>query len=775
MDLTRQERTGCRVAPNWTRLIRSASADEALEEIASLFDDPEGLDLEIRLNGETARDRVCLRGRDAPSDGGGECREVEVEGRPGWILSARRADGQAPTAAQLERAAGTLAAWRAARGEIARSERHLRSRARELDMLQDLGRRAAAARTWDALFADAAAVLQEGTGAEVLVVAHALSGAAEVRVFLARPVDEATVESLAARGAAAADLAPELPVRVSTERLPGFDDSHAQRRTRADGAEAAFAPIEHRGRTIASLGIVPSEPVGERTLRLFFGATNQVAIHVERLLAVHEAEQDRFRSILDSMPQAVILADRSLRVIQANRSAFDLLARLALPEGGLARIGDLDLAPLAEEVLDRGLALSEREAHVEGGTVLAATASALAGKGGRPEALVLVLADVTASRRLQAQLAQAEKLSSLGEMISGIAHELNNPLSSVLGYSQLARGAASDPKLASKLDVVYREARRCQKIVHNLLSFARRHEPERMLLSLNEVAESVIGLMAYQFHVGDVRIDKDLGPEVPAIVGDRHQLQQAVLNLISNAQQAIRGAGRGGTVSVRTWQPRPGWVSLEVRDDGPGIPEPVRSRIFEPFFTTKAPGQGTGLGLSLVEGAVQAHGGSIAVDSAEGRGTTFRIDLPVETGAAGARERRRDPEPISAETTGRILVVDNEDAVARLICEALAAVGHRTEPAHDGREALERLRHEAFDLVVADLRMPGIGGAKLYEEIELLRPGVSARILLTTGDTVSREPEAFARRHGIDVLMKPFDLDELRRAVRIQLRPRRES
>ncbi|MBZ5640124.1 MAG: response regulator [Acidobacteriia bacterium] len=777
MEPTRPDGSDRIAGPDWSRLIRVTSADAALEAIAAGFDDPESLDLVLSAPGDGAPELARHRGHAAFDDLGGRRHEARVGGRPEWTLSVRRAGGTVPGALEVERAAAALAAWRSARVEITRGEQKLRARARELDMLQDLGRSASAARTWDALFREAATVLQEGTGADLLVAAHALAGEAEVRVFLARPVTDEVIESLATEAAAAAALPRELPVRVSTERLPGFDGSHALRRASSERPAAAFVPLERRGRTAAALGILPSEPAGERMLRLFFGVANQVALHLERILAVMEAEQDRFRSILDSMPQAVILADRSLRVIQANRAAAAFLGRLA-PAGGdgrVPRVGDLDLSPLAADVLERGLTPLEQEARLEGGTVLAVTVSALAGKGGRAEALVLVLADVTERRRLQAQLAQAEKMSSLGEMISGIAHELNNPLSSVLGYSQLACRDAREPKLAARIEVVHREARRCQRIVQNLLSFARRYEPERRLLSVNEVAESVIGLMAYQFRVSDVRIEKDLGRDVPTIVGDPHQLQQAVLNLVSNAYQAIRGAGRGGVITVRTRQPRTGWVSLEVEDDGPGIPETVRSRIFEPFFTTKPPGQGTGLGLSLVEGAVEAHGGRVSLDTGEGHGARFLVELPVGTERVAAGELPRVEEAAGQDVSARILVVDDEDSVARLICETLADDGHRTEPARDGREALDRLRSEEFDLVVADLRMPGMGGASLCEEMERMQPGGSSKILLTTGDTVSREPEALARRKGIAVLTKPFDLDELRRAVRSRLRARRES
>jgi two-component system NtrC family sensor kinase len=434
--------------------------------------------------------------------------------------------------------------------------------------------------------------------------------------------------------------------------------------------------------------------------------------------------------------------------------------------GPIERVGALDLAGLAEEILEgrRPSAGGEVKLH---DALLDVTLSAMAGTGGRPEGLVLVLADVTQARRLQGQLAQAEKLSSLGQMISGIAHELNNPLASVLGYAQLVHASVADERLAKRLEVIHREARRCQKIVGNLLSFARRHEPEMKLLSLNEVAESVIGLMAYQLRVDGFSVRVELDRGLPPLLGDAHQLQQALLNLVTNSQHALRsGTPRGGELSIRTSSERPGWILLEVQDDGPGVPEEIRSRIFDPFFTTKTAGQGTGLGLSIVYGIVTAHGGSIRLEDRAGGGALFRVELPLGGAESAARSEVATVAPVRETAHGRILVVDDEEPVARLICEALAEDGHAAVAVHGGAEALDRLVGAEFDLVISDVRMPGMTIESMRREMENLRPGMSRRLLLTTGDTVSREADSLAEKEGLPLIHKPFDLDDLRGTVR---------
>lgn len=757
---------------DWSALFRCASLDEALGEVARGLGWSDAGEIVI----ESGLDARREKGHWAGAPGGAASRRaslsVPIPGKPPWVLRIASPKGAPDERAAAAVAASAVAAWRSARAEIGRPESILAARTRELSLVQSVGRAAAEARTPAALFVSTADLLHQGLGAEAVAVVHALQGGVDGEVYAARPLSGAAAVELARIAADAAGIDMPMPEAIRVLRLAGFDGGAAERGTMRE-PDTAATPLLRRGRPVAGIAMAPQEPPGERELRVFFGVANQLALHLDRVLAMAESEQGRFRSILDSMPQAVILTDPELRVLQANLSAERLLERIG---GGrrparLRGIGSLDLEPLAAAAA-RGEPLSPgQESMLAGGTVLEVTVSAVADEGGAHEGLVIVLSDETERRRLQAHLAQSEKLSSLGEMISGIAHELNNPLASVLGYSQLLRTVPTlDAKTSARIETVHREAQRCQKIVQNLLSFARRHDPERRRFSLNEVVDSVLGLVAYSFRVANVRVRRELDSDLPAIVGDDHLVQQAILNLVTNAQQALGETSRGGVVTIRTSRAGFDRVVLEVSDDGPGIPAAILPRIFDPFFTTKAVGQGTGLGLSLVYGTVTSHGGTIRVDSREGEGASFRIELPVGEDRLLPSSRDARPRGASRRTArGRILVVDDEDAVAGLICETLSADGHEVRPARDGQEALRRLAEEEFDLVVADLRMPGIGGVRLYEEMERLQPGVSRKILLTTGDTLSRESETLAERSGLTMLLKPFDLDDLRRAVRSRL------
>ncbi|HEX6853366.1 MAG TPA: ATP-binding protein [Candidatus Polarisedimenticolaceae bacterium] len=736
-------------APPWGALFRCVGVEAALLEISRWLDPDAGVDLAVDVEpAEGVRDPFCSR----------------ISGSPAWVLSARR--GGVPDRELADRAAVPLEAWRASRLSVERVTARVEARARDLEALQALSRAMSECRSPADLLAAVAAAVHDRVGVDALGWV-ATFGQGDPPFHLARPLGSQAMRTLREVGRRGIDDQGPGPGAIEVTRLESYDASRGPREE-LDPRDVLTLPIVRRGGTAANLVVVTPERPGERALRFLYGAANHLALHLDRVLTVAEAEQGRFRSILDSMRQAVVLTDTNLRVIHANLAGDHLLERLAVPRGAcLERIASLVLEPARHRALDATPAPAA-EARLESGERLAVTVSAVRDDAGRAEGLVVVLDDVTESRRMLDQLAQAEKLSSLGRMLSGVAHELNNPLTSVLGFSQMARSTPPGEKLDRRLQLVHDEARRCQKIVQNLLRFARRHEPECKPFSLNEVVESAVQLLGYQLRVDGVALGLELDAQLPTLHGDAHEIQQVIVNLVTNAHQALKERGRGGTIVLRSSFAGAGRVRLEVEDDGPGIPESIRSRVFDPFFTTKPAGQGTGLGLSLVYGTVTAHGGTIEAGERPGGGASFRIDLPC-----AMRARSTEPEPALADSSAgapaRILVVDDERALAEMIREALEHDGHAVVTACEADVVLDRLESGAFDLVVSDLKMPGLGAERLWQELRARRPGLERHLLLTTGDTVSREPESFAARVGADLVHKPFAPDEIRRRVRSSL------
>jgi two-component system NtrC family sensor kinase len=667
--------------------------------------------------------------------------------------------------------------------DVTRARTRLAERSRELDALQVLGRRAAEARAPEELFGSVIEVVHRQDPLDLVLVGYTWNDTPGLLLYTARPFDNDYLDAVARSVLRFLSWSAETEIETRVERLEGFDTAHGARSGFCE-EDVVLLPVLDGRTAVACLLAVPATRPDERRLRLLYNASNQLSLHLERIARAHEAETDRFRAIVDAMPQGVLLTDRALRILQSNRAGEAMLraADLADPgafTGWLARPG---LATLVEQVRDGSEAVAEGETQVAGERIWSVTVSVVPGGKDARGGLVFVLSDRTESRRMQQQLAHSETMSSLGQMISGVAHELNNPLASIVGYTQLMRGTAgADEKLAKRLDVLGREAQRCRKIVENLLSFARRREPERKLLSLNEVVNNVVGLLGYQLRVDGIRLERELDPDLPAMEGDPHQLEQVLVNLLTNAAHAIRQTGEAGAVTIAT-RPEPGdKLSLEIRDTGLGIPEEMRTKIFDPFFTTKGPGEGTGLGLSLVFGIITDHAGTIEALSHEGPGVTFRISLPLgsrqarDEAAAGAPVATTDDEVAGSASSdslpqgGRVLVVDDDEHVARMICESLGKGGLLTRRVRGGREALSLLAREPFDLIVCDVKMPDMNGERLYEELQRVQPALARLVLWTTGDTLGSGPEELARRTGLDVLTKPFDLDELRDRVRKRL------
>ena len=353
-------------------------------------------------------------------------------------------------------------------------------------------------------------------------------------------------------------------------------------------------------------------------------------------------------------------------------------------------------------------------------------------------------------------------LSALSEVISGVAHELNNPLTAILGYAQIFNsldGAERDHAVTT----IEHEAQRAARIVRNLLSFARQAPPTTSRVDVEEIVRRVVEVMRYSLEVDNIRVELRLSG-IPEIEADRAQLEQVFLNLVNNAQQALQPGG--GEIVISTTHVSD-FVRVSVADDGPGVPEEMRDRVFQPFFTTRDVGLGQGMGLSTAYGLVTQHGGRVWVEPSASGGANFIVELPVHIADRAPEESSRMiPSGGGGE---RILVVDDELPIRALTSEILNHAGYRVTTAASGDEALRRLETVMFDLVVADMRMPGMDGAELYEHICDRWPSMERRVLFVTGDIDGARTSRRLARGDVRFLEKPFDTSALLGAIRAAL------
>ncbi len=369
-------------------------------------------------------------------------------------------------------------------------------------------------------------------------------------------------------------------------------------------------------------------------------------------------------------------------------------------------------------------------------------------------------------KAVQARLLESEKLSALGMLVSGVAHELNNPLTSVIGYAQLLLEKDPDADRKRMLGRVDSEASRARRIVQNLLTFARNHKTEKKPTDINAVLDQVLDLRAYELRVENIELVRRLSPGLSLVLADPHQIHQVLLNLLTNAEHAVRAVPRRGRITVETTE-REGRVRLAVTDNGQGIAAENLGKLFVPFFTTKEVGQGTGLGLSICYGIVREHGGRIHVESREGEGASFVVELPAVVSAArAAEEPLRDEVAVPAPSgSGHVLVVDDEEPIAELVRDILETRGWRVSAARDGAEALRLVADEPFDVLLVDIKMPGMDGRAFYTALRESQPELARRIVFSTGDAASDGTTRFLEGAGNSVLAKPYDVASLLTAV----------
>jgi len=388
---------------------------------------------------------------------------------------------------------------------------------------------------------------------------------------------------------------------------------------------------------------------------------------------------------------------------------------------------------------------------------------------GKVEKVIIVSRDITDIRdaaekqkALELQLFQADKLNALGKTISGVAHELNNPLTGIMGFCQLLlrdEAIQENSRHREDIDTIFREAERCQKIVRNLTTFARKHKPEKTFIGLNGLLEDSLRLQEHQLRVGNIAVENELDPDLPKTMADFHQLQQVFMNLIGNAQDAMAQQGGNKVLSVRT-RKIGNFIRVELTDSGPGIPPECMESIFEPFFTTKDPGKGTGLGLSISFGIIAGHGGRIwAVNLPEG-GARFSVELPVVDAPAGW-DKKTAGGAGAALNGQRVLIIDDEQCVMDVTVRILRLIGLRPDTARDSEMAKKKLAAGSYDAVLCDYRLPGDNGLEIFKWAIKLKPELEARWIFLTGSSGGEE----LSKTGRPVLAKPFSLEALQEAL----------
>ena len=371
-------------------------------------------------------------------------------------------------------------------------------------------------------------------------------------------------------------------------------------------------------------------------------------------------------------------------------------------------------------------------------------------------------------QRQRETLHQNEKLSALGELLAGVAHELNNPLSVVVGQALLMQETAADKKIAGRAEKIGIAAERCSRIVKTFLSMARQQPARTSNVQLNDIIEAALEVAGYSIRSSDIDLSLKLTPGLPVVWGDPDQLSQVFINLLVNAEQALHDwDGRRKIKIVSRYEKKFDKVVVKIADSGPGIPDDIISRIFEPFFTTKGVGTGTGIGLSFCHRIVTSHNGLIRVESGTGKGTAFFVSLPV----SGRAEIVCDPadQPAEPGEGHAVLVVDDEPAVGELIAEVLSRDGYRVTMARSGVEALRQLADDRFAVVLSDLKMPDMDGRKLFSEVAGEYPKMVDRLAFVTGDTMSPAARTFLNKSGCPFLEKPIKPSELRKLVSTML------
>jgi len=534
---------------------------------------------------------------------------------------------------------------------------------------------------------------------------------------------------------------------------------------------------------------LPEAPVEERVLTFVFQPIRATDGAVSGIIALGvdvtdqtraqqraERAEAHYRRLVENSPQAIFAVDTEGRFTDLNPAGERVLgkARSEVLGAHFASVIYPDDLPVATKafraVLEGDSETLEFDVRIMRPDVVPRRLT-LSTAGVRGETGIVgvqgIARDITDEAVRGEQLRRAERLASVGTMVGGVAHELNNPLQAIRSFAELLAGDPAATAIRDDLQTIEREAGRAARIVANLRSLAGRSRSELsepVPVNLNDVIRHVLATRSYSFETRSIEVDRTLAAGLPMVLADEGEMEQVILNLVINAEQALEAWGGPRRLAVRSCE-REGAVVVEIADSGPGVSPADAERIFDPFWTTKAPGQGTGLGLSLVHSLLSESGGTIQVRDARGGGAQFIVALPALDPAAVVGRPGRSRNESGPVRPLKILVVEDEPAIRTLLVRFLNRRGHQTDSAPGGEEALRMIRaalelEAGYDVIVSDLRMPGLAGEELFRALEAQGEGTERRLVFMTGDAMGGYAESTLALMGAPVVYKPFELQE---------------
>lgn len=496
--------------------------------------------------------------------------------------------------------------------------------------------------------------------------------------------------------------------------------------------------------------------------------------------AILQAKQE-WESTFDSIPDLICILDADHNIIRVNKSMADKIGLSPAETIGkkcYALMHETNAPPESCPGLKASFRGCGPAAEiVRCGSTYQVNISTLNSDGKLSGRYVHIARDITAVKtaeaehqRLKEKAELSSRLAAVGEMAAGIAHEINNPLTGVLGYAELMLSEDLPPALKEEVQIIADGSKRVAEIVRRLLTFARQTKPLKTSVSVPELIDNTLELRNYVLRTSGIEVITRYQPDLPWIVADAGQLQQVFLNLIVNAEHAIKKTGHQGRLTISA-EKTGNFLRIVFEDNGTGIESDVLPKLFQPFFTTKAPGEGTGLGLSLSRSIIVEHGGTIEVASEPGHGATFSIELPMNSESEMYIDEKPEPaadRPIS--DGAQLLVIDDEVYIQKLLRQSLFVEGRTIDLASDSEQSLKLLKTKRYDAILMDLRMPGASGISLYKEIISRYPEMEDRVVIITGDALGIDVKAFVAEHNLAVVAKPFDQAAVQQTVNHILR-----